>query len=139
MRDRRLLASAMALSVAAWLVEASMYFLIGLAFPLGVSPLAALLAVGVANLGALIPAAPGYIGTFDAPLVALLTGVFGVSQTDAFGYTLLVHAALLVPVVLLGLLFIWHEGLSLRTVTRTAEPAAVARGAPDTATARAVD
>jgi hypothetical protein len=104
-----------------------------------VSPLAALLAVGVANLGALIPAAPGYVGTFDAPLVALLTGIFGVSQVDAFGYTLLVHAALLVPVVLLGLLFIWHEGLSLRTVTRTGEPSAVARGAPDKATAQAAE
>jgi uncharacterized membrane protein YbhN (UPF0104 family) len=137
MRDGRLLAAALALSVAAWLVEASMYYLIGLAFPLRVGPLAALLAVGVANLGALIPAAPGYVGTFDAPLVALLTGIFGVSQTDAFGYTLLVHAALLVPVVLLGLLFIWHEGVSLRAVTRTAEPSIVARGAPEQATAGA--
>jgi len=118
MRNGRLLLASLALSFLAWTVEASMYYVIALAFPLPVGPLAALLGVGVANLGTMLPAAPGYMGTFDVPLVAVLKSLYEVSPPLAIGYTLVVHAALVVPVVLFGLLLTWREGVSLRAVTR---------------------
>jgi len=66
----------------------------------------------------MIPAAPGYVGTFDAPLQSLMTRLAGLSPEAALGYTLVVHAALVVPVVVVGLFLVWQEGLSLRAVTR---------------------
>ena len=48
-------------------------------------------------------------GTFDLPLQIVLTEVFDVSLAQATSYTLVLHAALVVPVVLLGLFFIWQD------------------------------
>src|SRR5207253_3949232 len=36
-------------------------------------------------------------------------GVFGVALAEATSYTLVLHAALVVPVVLLGVFFIWQD------------------------------
>jgi uncharacterized protein (TIRG00374 family) len=123
---------ALAVSVIAWTIEAAMFYVIALAFPLDVGPLAALFGMGVANLGTMIPAAPGYVGTFDVPLAAVLELAFSVPRPSAIGYTLVVHAALVVPVVLLGLLLMWREGLSLRSVAppkAERDPLAPPRGA----------
>jgi uncharacterized protein (TIRG00374 family) len=139
MRHGPLFAASLALSVLAWCIEGSMYYVIALAFPLQVGPLAALLALGAANLGTMIPAAPGFIGTFDAPLVGVLTGLFGVNREAAIGYTLVVHAALLVPVVVVGLLLIWNEGLTLRTVARGTAGIESGVAGRDPAAARALD
>jgi glycosyltransferase 2 family protein len=111
-----MVAVALVVTVIAWTIEAAMFYTIALAFPLQVGPLAALFGMGVANLGTMIPAAPGYVGTFDVPLAAVLELAFNVPRASAIGYTLVVHAALVVPVVLIGLLLIWREGLSLRSV-----------------------
>jgi hypothetical protein len=47
-----------------------------------------------------------------------LTEQFGVPTSVATSYTLVVHASLLVPVVLVGLILLWREGLSLAEVSR---------------------
>lgn len=128
LRHSHLVLRVLGLSVAAWALEASMYYVIMLGFHLQVPPVAALLGAATANLGTMIPSSPGYLGTFDLPLQAVLTGVFGVAPAQATSYTLAVHAALIIPVVLLGLVFLARADLSLgqlsrpRTVTSQAEP-----------------
>jgi glycosyltransferase 2 family protein len=117
-RDPRVLLSVAGLSLAAWVAEASMYYLIMLGFGLGTGPIAALLGMAAANLGTMIPSSPGYIGTFDFLLNAVLVDLFGADRDVATSYTLVVHAALIVPVVILGLFFLSREGLSLREVGR---------------------
>jgi len=126
LRNGRGVVSAAALSLLAWLSEAAMYYLIMLGFGIGAVPAAALLGMVAANLGTMIPSSPGFVGTFDWPLQSVLVGVFGLDGDLATSFTLVVHAALLVPVTLLGLLFLWREGLSLGQVGRSspAEPAA---------------
>src|SRR5262249_19206794 len=104
LRRGRLLSECLALSLAAWLVGAAMYYLIGVAFQLPIGFVAAFLGLAAANLATMIPAAPGYVGTFDTPLVEMMKGMAGLSPEAALGYTLVVHAALVVPVVVLGLL-----------------------------------
>ncbi len=121
MRQARLLGTCLGLSLAAWLIEASMFYLIAIACGLVVAPFAPILAVGAANLGTMIPALPGYVGTFDFPLIAVMT-LFQVERAAATGYTIVVHAALIVPVVIVGLLLIAREGLTLGTVTRPPLP-----------------
>ncbi len=65
---------------------------------------------GIVNLATTIPSAPGYIGTFDAPGIAVLTA-YGVDQATAAGYTLTLHAALWLPITLLGAYYMTREGI----------------------------
>ncbi len=105
------------LSVVAWLLEASMYYVLMFSFPFKPQYLAAILGTAVANLGTMVPSSPGYVGTFDLPLSAVLVGTFQIDRSLAASYTLLVHATLILPVVLLGVFFLWKDGLSLSKVT----------------------
>jgi glycosyltransferase 2 family protein len=112
-------ASVVGLSCLAWILEAGMYFVLMFSFPFAPSFLASILGAAVANLGTMVPSSPGYVGTFDLPLSAVLVGSFHIAPSLATGYTLLVHAALILPISLLGLLFVWREGLSLSGMTST--------------------
>jgi len=111
-----------ATSVIIWLLETGKYWFVMHAFNFNVSFFALMLMNGIVNLATTIPSAPGYIGTFDAPGIAVLTA-YGVSQATAAGYTLVLHVALWLPITLLGAYFLAHEGVrwsdSLRTETET--------------------
>ena len=65
---------------------------------------------GIVNLATTLPSAPGYIGTFDAPGIAVLTA-YGVGLELATAYTLVLHAALWFPITLLGAYYFSREGL----------------------------
>ena len=97
-------------SVVIWLLETGKYWFIMHAFPFKVSFFALMLMNGIVNLATTIPSAPGYIGTFDLPGIALLTA-YGVPKEIATGYTLLLHAALWLPITLLGAYYFTREGL----------------------------
>jgi len=99
-------------SVLGWLPEAGMYALIGQGFGLGRPFSAFMLATAAGNLGAMVPSTPGYVGVFDAPAKYALVFA-GVGNDLATSYVLVVHGALLVPVVILGLYYVWQEGVSL--------------------------
>ncbi len=109
LRDPRSLVAVLALSLTAWFAEATMYYVIMLGFPFPARPEAALLGAAAANIGTMIPSTPGYVGTFDLPLQRVLTDVFGVAIAEATSYTLVLHAVLVLPVVLLGAFFIWQD------------------------------
>jgi uncharacterized membrane protein YbhN (UPF0104 family) len=112
------------MSLFAWLSEATMYYIIMLGFGFDTGPLGALLGMVAANFGTMVPSSPGFVGTFDVPLQRVLTEQFGVSAALATSYTLVVHAALLVPVVLVGLILLWREGLTIGEISRGAASAA---------------
>jgi uncharacterized protein (TIRG00374 family) len=97
-------------SVVIWLLETSKYWLVMQAFPFEVSYFALMLMNGIVNLATTLPSAPGYIGTFDAPGIALLRA-YNVSQEVAAGYTLVLHAALWFPITILGAIFFAREGI----------------------------
>ncbi len=101
-------------SAAAWLCEAAMYALIAQGFGLALSPAAYLMLLAVANLATLIPASPGYVGTFEAASLAVLVPLLGVPRDLATAYVLVLHAALYFPVTLLGLVYWWQTSLSFR-------------------------
>lgn len=107
-----------ALSILAWLCETGMYALIALGFNIALPFAVYLLAAALANLVTIAPSTPGYVGVFDAPIVYVLTR-FGVDQNLATSYTLVLHAALYLPVTLLGLYYAWRAGVSLTQISRT--------------------
>ena len=70
---------------------------------------------GLVNLATTLPAAPGYIGTFDTPGIMTLQA-FGVNPSVAASYTFTLHAALWVPVTLLGGYFFWRNHLHMSDI-----------------------
>jgi len=107
-------------SVIIWLLETGKYWFVMHAFDFSVSFFALMLMNGIVNLATTIPSAPGYIGTFDAPGIAVLTA-YGVEHSVAAGYTLVLHVALWLPITLLGAYYLAREGIkwsdSLRVET----------------------
>jgi uncharacterized protein (TIRG00374 family) len=107
-------------SVLIWLLETGKYWFVMQAFNFKVSFFALMLMNGIVNLATTIPSAPGYIGTFDAPGIAVLSA-YGVDQATAAGYTIVLHIALWLPITLLGAYFMTREGIkwsdSMRTET----------------------
>jgi uncharacterized membrane protein YbhN (UPF0104 family) len=85
------------------------------AFNFKVSFFALMLMNGIANLFTTIPAAPGNVGTFDLPGIAVLEA-YGISQAVATSYTLTLHAALWLPITLVGFYFMARAGLSWNKV-----------------------
>lgn len=104
-------------SLLAWGFEASMYWTIARGFgppvETAVGVAGALLTTGVANLATLVPAAPGYIGTFEAGVVLAVNGALDVPRGLALSYAILVHAALWFPVTIWGAVEWWRQHLSL--------------------------
>ncbi len=99
-------------TVVIWLLETGKYWFVMHAFPFQVSFFALMLMNGIVNLATTLPSGPGYVGTFDGPGIALLIA-YGVSQNVAAGYTLVLHAALWIPITLLGAFFYLRQPLRL--------------------------
>ncbi|HSG45306.1 MAG TPA: lysylphosphatidylglycerol synthase transmembrane domain-containing protein [Anaerolineales bacterium] len=97
-------------SIIIWLLETGKYWFVMHAFDFSVSFFALMLMNGIVNLATTIPSAPGYIGTFDAPGIAVLTA-YGVEHSIAAGYTLVLHVALWLPITLLGAYYLAREGI----------------------------
>ncbi|MBI4271902.1 MAG: flippase-like domain-containing protein [Candidatus Rokubacteria bacterium] len=85
--------------------------------------LAGLTVLVFVGLGVSIPSAPGYVGVFHAA-AALAVGLYGVAQSAAIGYALVFHASQIVPVTLLGWLYLLREHVSLGEATHARVPPA---------------
>ncbi len=107
-------------SVVIWLFETGKYWFVMQAFPFQVSFFALMLMNGIVNLATTLPSAPGYVGTFDAPGIALLTA-YGVPGEIAAGYTLLLHVALWLPITALGAYYFAREGMKWGEKPETTE------------------
>ncbi len=108
-------------SIVIWLAETVKYWFVMHAFDFSVSFMVLMLMNGIVNLATTLPAAPGYVGTFDLPGIAVLKA-FGVNPEVAVGYTLVLHAALWLPITLVGAYFMWREQLSWRDLGRATAP-----------------
>lgn len=97
-------------SVIIWLLETVKYWFVMHAFNFEVSFFALMLMNGIVNLATTLPSAPGYVGTFDGPGIAVLT-LYGIEQGLATAYTLVLHAALWLPITLLGGFYMIQQGL----------------------------
>jgi uncharacterized protein (TIRG00374 family) len=102
-------------SVVIWLFETGKYWFVMHAFPFEVSFFALMLMNGIVNLATTIPSAPGYVGTFDAPGIAVLEA-YGIGRALAAGYTLVLHVALWLPITALGAYYMLRESLSWAAV-----------------------
>lgn len=75
------------------------------------------LATAFANLSLLLPQGPGGVGVFEKIATTVLASAFGVNSGLALSYVLVLHATLLVPVSILGFVYLARENLSWRDLT----------------------
>jgi uncharacterized membrane protein YbhN (UPF0104 family) len=92
----------LAVSFLIWALEGSVYLAVARAADLDLSGMGALYLVALTNLFAMLPAAPGYVGTFDAAVVFGVKAVGGTGSA-AVSYLLLLRFMLFVPITLVGL------------------------------------
>lgn len=108
-------------SVAAWLLEASAFAMMGLALNMHASFGYYVMAVSAANLAMTAPSSQGGIGPYEffAAQTILLTGA---SASAATAFALASHALLLLPPLLLGPVFLWRINISFSQVLHSSEP-----------------
>ena len=92
------------------------------AFDIGVGFAGAMVLQSTMAFGISVPSTPGYIGPFEAIIVAVLN-VYGVPDTLAFSYAITYHLTTLVPITLLGLWSLARSGITLRDVRARATDA----------------
>src|SRR5919204_3552725 len=96
-------AALLALSVALWLGGGSVYAVLGAVAGLHLALVDGLYVMALANLVALAPAAPGYVGTFDAAVILAVRLVAGGTHAAALAYAVVVRFVLFVPITVVGL------------------------------------
>ena len=140
LRYPRRLVAIFLLSVPVWLSEAAMYFLIALGFDLqdyfssiGLLAGVLILTTATSNMGTVIPSSGGGVGPFEFFAQATLV-FFAVDVSVASAYVLVLHAALLLPITVLGLVYVWLGNNSLTQLARgsqsqASEEAPAAEGA----------
>ena len=123
----RTLALLFLLSVPVWLLESVLFYCVGLSFGLnhvyanlGELAVAMVLVTALANVGSSIPSTPGGIGLFEivARETLVLLPLASVDRSVAAGFAALVHAALLLPMIVMGQVFLWVEQTSLGRLSR---------------------
>ena len=112
LRHPRVMAAGLLWSTAAWLAIAASTWFVMKGFHLGLSLVAALLVVIATNLVQILPSPPSALGVFEAATVVAL-GAYGVADSDALSYALVLHALSTVVFIVVGLLLL-RETLSLR-------------------------
>jgi hypothetical protein len=115
-----------------WTCEGVTLALIAAALDVSLSWAEAFATVVLASFFALIPAAPGFVGTFDAAVIFALKAA-GVTGSAALGVLLLFRFVLFVPITIVGLVLLLtrYGGLAmLRSAERTADEGLVGEDPP---------
>jgi uncharacterized membrane protein YbhN (UPF0104 family) len=101
LRSPRLLAGTIFWSLVLWLTNGLAFYAAFKAFEIPVGFLGALLMQGVLAFGITVQLTPGFVGQFEAAIVAALA-LYGVPKGLASSYAIAYHAATFIPIVLLG-------------------------------------
>ena len=121
-RDVGRLLKALVLSVVAWVLDALVFWLAAMALGIDLDYPAAIIIGAVSVLSTAIPAAPGYVGTFE--LAATATGAaVGVPRAEALAMAIVVHVVTLLPLAVAGAVAVVATGTNLGRLAEEAEEA----------------
>ncbi|MFN2471699.1 MAG: lysylphosphatidylglycerol synthase transmembrane domain-containing protein [Gaiellaceae bacterium] len=108
-------------TAAIWLLEGSIYRLIGASLDVHISFVEAIFLVLLVSFAAAVPSAPGYLGTFDAAVIFGLDAL-GVEGGDAVAFAVLVRFLAFVPITIAGLVLVLVRYGGLTRILRPARP-----------------
>ena len=129
MRSPGHMASAVAWSVPLWLSIALGIYMTTRAFDLTMGFVGSFIVLGYLAVGVAVPT-PGATGGFHTAYLLALTDFFGAPESVAGAAAIVLHLVSFVPVTLLGVVFMWQDGLtlgSLRSMKTKAEAESGAR------------
>lgn len=113
LRAPRPLAWMLCWSLVAWAFNVAFYWLLMIGLGMNLPPTAAALVIAITGLAVVVPSSPGYIGVFHyAAQQALVLG-FGADPSISLSFAFLAHGLTYLTVTLVGVFFLWREGLSL--------------------------
>jgi uncharacterized protein (TIRG00374 family) len=73
---------------------------------------ASLILLVVTTIGVVVPSSPGYVGTYHY-LCQVSLAMFGVPASPALSFATIVHAVNFLPVLIVGLIFAYAEGVEI--------------------------
>ncbi len=115
------LALALLMSLGSWVLEATMYYIIALAFGIHEGFHIFLLLTAAANLAIAVLASQGGVGPFEFVVRETLVA-FGVGTQLGAAYAIGLHAILLFPIIALGLYLMWSMKLTFGDMLKSSEP-----------------
>jgi uncharacterized protein (TIRG00374 family) len=107
-------------SAAIWLVALLPIHLVLMAFGLQLPFTASLFIMVFLVLAVMVPASPGYLGTYHAACTYALMA-FSVDKEKALGMAVVIHGLNFLPVILAGFYYLWRLDLSLGRLRRVTE------------------
>jgi glycosyltransferase 2 family protein len=110
----------LALSFLIWGLEGFVYYYGFKVFNFDCSFLNALFVLGVLNLGVLIPSSPGYVGVFEF-FTSKSLSIFGVANTPAIAYSLLLHSVQYFPITIIGCCYFYKFGIAPKDLAENLE------------------
>jgi glycosyltransferase 2 family protein len=100
-----------------WLVPALAAWTMLRALDIKLSLLAGWTVLAFVGLGVSIPSAPGYVGVFHYAAVLALE-MFDVPRSASLGYAILFHASQIIPITVVGWIFLLREHMSFGEATQ---------------------
>ncbi|HDQ26747.1 MAG TPA: flippase-like domain-containing protein [bacterium] len=120
LRDKKDLITVFLLSFTAWTVEACTYYMMAMAMGIKISFLVVVLIMAVSNFAIMAPSTSGGVGPFEFFGVGVML-LFAFTKEQATAYVVAIHAMILLPIIVLGLVFMVIEGLSFKKLIKAKE------------------
>jgi uncharacterized protein (TIRG00374 family) len=105
------------LSVLIWMSLTTSVIFMFMAFGWDLQFHAAVVVLVATAFGVMIPAAPGFVGTYHVSC-QLGLAIYGIDRASALGYSIVLHATQWLPVTALGLLFFVTANLSFKDIEK---------------------
>jgi hypothetical protein len=106
-----------ALSAMIWISLSSSIVFMFMAFGWDLPIHAAVVVLVATAFGVMIPAAPGFVGTYHYSC-QLALAVYGMDKAGALGYAVVLHVTQWAPVTLIGILYFMASNLSLKDIDK---------------------
>jgi uncharacterized protein (TIRG00374 family) len=126
LHDPKILFTIAYFSIAFWLIICAGFWAGVRAYVPGFAFTSTFLIMTLLALGIAVPT-PGGVGSYHLACKLGLTVFFNVPEEQASAIALVSHALVFIPITILGLIFLWREGLSagkIQKIAETEEPAA---------------
>lgn len=107
-------------SAFAWTMEAFSYYFITIAMNIKMSFLLVTLIMAVANFAIMAPSTSGGVGPFEFFGVGIML-LFSYPKEEATAYIIIIHSMILLPIIFLGIVFIFTEGLDFKKLIKAKE------------------
>ena len=104
------------LSLIIWFFNATPIYILCYAFDIKLSFAGACFVMVCLCLAIALPQAPGFIGVFHIAVQKTLI-IFGVGLSSAQSFAIILWALSVIPVTIVGLLFLWREGVSFGEIS----------------------